>query len=63
MVYRYIELTEDEKEKLKSSAKVAKKLEKLESLGQEKDDSSDDDGDNDDGYPSFDRFVVLKVHY
>ncbi|ERL87815.1 hypothetical protein D910_05204 [Dendroctonus ponderosae] len=52
---RYIELTEEEKEKLKSSAKVAKKLEKLESLGQEKDnESSDEDGENDDGYPSFD---------
>ncbi|CAG9770035.1 unnamed protein product [Ceutorhynchus assimilis] len=52
---RYIELTDEEKDKLKSSAKVAKKLEKLESLGQEKDnDSSDDEGENDDGYPSFD---------
>lgn len=49
---RYIELTEEEKEKLKSSAKVAKKLEKLESLGQEKDFSSDEEGDQD--YPSFD---------
>lgn len=55
IIFRYIELTEDEKEKLKSSAKVAKKLEKLESLGQEREnDSSDDDGENDD-YPSFDR--------
>ncbi|XP_065168308.1 uncharacterized protein egl [Atheta coriaria] len=45
---RYIELTEEEKEKLKSSAKVAKKLEKLESLGKEDDSSSEDDND----YPS-----------
>ncbi|XP_072381573.1 uncharacterized protein egl [Diabrotica undecimpunctata] len=52
---RYIELTDDEKEKLKSSAKVAKKLEKLESLGQDRDgDSSDEDGDNDQDYPSLD---------
>ncbi|XP_050311635.1 uncharacterized protein LOC126747172 [Anthonomus grandis grandis] len=56
---RYIELTDEEKEKLKSSAKVAKKLEKLESLGQDKDnDSSDEDNDNDDGYPSFDSDVT-----
>lgn len=48
-------MTDDEKEKLKSSAKVAKKLEKLESLGQERDaDSSDEDGDNDPDYPSLD---------
>lgn len=52
---RYIELTDEEKEKLKSSAKVAKKLEKLESLGQERDDnSSDDEGDNEQDYPSLD---------
>lgn len=44
-------MTEEEKEKLKSSAKVAKKLEKLENLGQDRDgDSSDDDNDHE--YPS-----------
>ncbi|KAG5870117.1 hypothetical protein JTB14_026000 [Gonioctena quinquepunctata] len=54
---RYIELTDDEKEKLKSSAKVAKKLEKLESLGQDRDvDSSDEDNDQD--YPSLDSDVT-----
>lgn len=50
--FRYIELTEDEKEKLKSSAKVAKKLEKLENLGQDKDSSSDEDGEIEQDYPS-----------
>ncbi|XP_060532934.1 egalitarian protein homolog [Cylas formicarius] len=56
---RYIELTEEEKEKLKSSAKVAKKLEKLESLGQERDDaSSDDEAENDADYPSLDSDVT-----
>lgn len=49
---RYIELTEEEKEKLKSSAKVAKKLEKLENLGQDRDGDSSDDGDADHEYPS-----------
>lgn len=41
---RYIELTEEEKEKLKVSQKICKKLEKLESSGQDKDlsDSEDD---------------------
>ncbi|GJQ75282.1 egl [Trypoxylus dichotomus] len=52
---RYIELTEEEKEKLKSSAKVAKKLEKLENLGQDRDLSSDED-END--YPSMDSDVA-----
>lgn len=51
---RYIELTDEEKDKLKSSAKVAKKLEKLENLGQDRDLSSDDE-DND--YPSMDSDV------
>ncbi|VEN55968.1 unnamed protein product [Callosobruchus maculatus] len=56
---RYIELTDDEKEKLKSSAKVAKKLEKLESLGQERDgDSSDEERENDQDYPSLDSDVA-----
>lgn len=44
---RYLDLTEDEKDKLKGSIKVAKKLEKLENLGQEKNFSdSDDEVDN-----------------
>nr|XP_023027846.1 uncharacterized protein LOC111515877 [Leptinotarsa decemlineata] len=56
---RYIELTDDEKEKLKSSAKVAKKLEKLESLGQDRDgDSSDEDADNDQDYPSLESDIT-----
>ncbi|RZC37667.1 uncharacterized protein BDFB_011183 [Asbolus verrucosus] len=56
---RYIELTDDEKEKLKSSAKVAKKLEKLESLGQEnKDGDSSDEGEVDPDYPSLDSDVT-----
>lgn len=47
---RYLDLTEDEKEKLKGSIKVAKKLEKLESMGQERNNfsDSDDEGDNND---------------
>nr|XP_022901786.1 uncharacterized protein LOC111414625 [Onthophagus taurus] len=53
---RYVELTDEEKEKLKSSAKVAKKLEKLESLGQEKDMFSSEDDDND--YPSIESDVT-----
>ncbi|KAG5677361.1 hypothetical protein PVAND_007125 [Polypedilum vanderplanki] len=44
---RYLDLTEEEKEKLKGSVKVAKKLEKLENIGQDRNFSdSDDDGDN-----------------
>lgn len=44
---RYLDLTEDEKDKLKGSVKVAKKLEKLENLGQDKNFSdSDDDVEN-----------------
>uniref|UniRef100_A0A1B0C935 Putative exonuclease n=1 Tax=Lutzomyia longipalpis TaxID=7200 RepID=A0A1B0C935_LUTLO len=43
---RYLDLTEEEKEKLKGSYKVAKKLEKLENLGQDRDQSdSEDDGE------------------
>lgn len=47
---RYLDLTEEEKEKLKGSTKVAKKLEKLESMGQDRNNFSDseDDGDNND---------------
>ncbi|KAL3270732.1 hypothetical protein HHI36_021257 [Cryptolaemus montrouzieri] len=55
---RFIELTDEEKEKLKSSAKVAKKLEKLESLGEEKDLHSSDEDDNDQDYPSLDSDVT-----
>lgn len=33
---RYLDLTEEEKEKLKGSYKVAKKLEKLENIGQDR---------------------------
>lgn len=53
---RYLDLTEEEKEKLKGSVKVAKKLEKLESIGQDKNYSdSDDDGENNEQeYPSLD---------
>ncbi|XP_023289382.1 uncharacterized protein LOC105704283 [Orussus abietinus] len=54
---RYLALTEDEKEKLKSSYKVARKLEKLENANQEKGDSSDEDDDDkleDAEYPSLD---------
>lgn len=56
---RYIELTDEEKEKLKSSAKVAKKLEKLESLGQEREMywSSDEENVQED-YPSLDSDVA-----
>lgn len=44
---RYLDLTEEEKDKLKGSVKVAKKLEKLENLGQDKNFSdSDDEVDN-----------------
>ncbi|CAF4885825.1 unnamed protein product [Pieris macdunnoughi] len=40
---RYLELTEEEKEKLKGCHKISKKLEKLEAIGQDKDSDSDDD--------------------
>lgn len=44
---RYLELTEEEKEKLKGCHKISKKLEKLEAIGQDRDsDSDDDDRDN-----------------
>ncbi|KAF5294367.1 hypothetical protein FQR65_LT10820 [Abscondita terminalis] len=51
---RYIELSEDEKEKLKSSTKIAKKLEKLENNQDREAYSSEDDVDNDNEYPSLD---------
>lgn len=62
---RYLDLTEEEKEKLKGSYKVARKLEKLENAGQDRDTKSDDededDYDDDDGcngeeFPSLDSF-------
>ncbi|KAK7864898.1 hypothetical protein R5R35_001987 [Gryllus longicercus] len=61
---RYLDLTEEEKEKLKGSHKVARKLEKLENAGQDRDAKSDDDEDDDDDdegcngeeYPSLDSF-------
>lgn len=34
IIFRYLDLTEEEKDKLKGSYKVAKKLEKLEGIGQ-----------------------------
>lgn len=40
---RYLDLTEEEKDKLKGSIKVAKKLEKLENLGQDRNFSDSDD--------------------
>ncbi|CRL06860.1 CLUMA_CG019615, isoform A [Clunio marinus] len=40
---RYLDLTEEEKDKLKGSVKVAKKLEKLENLGQDRNFSDSDD--------------------
>ncbi|KOB76370.1 Egalitarian [Operophtera brumata] len=40
---RYLELTEEEKEKLKGCHKISKKLEKLEAIGQDRDTDSDDD--------------------
>lgn len=36
LLYRYLDLTEEEKEKLRGSHKVARKLEKLESIGQDR---------------------------
>ena len=46
---RYLDLTEEEKEKLKGSVKVAKKLEKLENIGQDRNFSdSEDEVDNQD---------------
>jgi len=53
---RYLDLTEDEKDKLKGSVKVAKKLEKLENLGQEKNfsDSDEEMENNEHEYASLD---------
>ena len=55
---RYIELTEEDKEKLKGSYKVAKKLEKLENRDKNPDSDEEDDYDCDPGeYPSLDSFT------
>jgi len=56
---RYIELTEEDKEKLKGSYKVAKKLEKLENRDKAGESDEDDDYDCDPGcdYPSLDSFT------
>lgn len=62
---RYIDLTEDEKEKLKGNSKVARKLEKLENMGQDKGDSSDDDDDDkvdDSEYHSMESYTSENSH-
>ncbi|EZA61909.1 hypothetical protein DMN91_006383 [Ooceraea biroi] len=62
---RYLDLTEDEKEKLKGSYKVARKLEKLENMGQDKADSSDDDDDDktdDPEYQSLESYTSENSH-
>ncbi|XP_075169853.1 egl_like_exo domain-containing protein [Haematobia irritans] len=55
---RYMDLTEDEKERLKGYYKVAKKLEKMESSGQQNKDQSDSEDDQEanenDNFPSLD---------
>lgn len=43
---RHLDLTKEEKEKLKGSYKVAKKLEKLENMGQDKVESCDGDDED-----------------
>ncbi|KAK5638366.1 hypothetical protein RI129_012661 [Pyrocoelia pectoralis] len=56
---RYIELSEEEKEKLKSSTKIAKKLEKLENLNQDRDvSSSDEECDNEHEFPSLESEAI-----
>ena len=50
---RHVELTDDDKERLKGSYKVAKKLEKLEGKGRESDDD-DSDNNNEQELPSLD---------
>ncbi|KAG4068952.1 hypothetical protein HA402_005100 [Bradysia odoriphaga] len=52
---RFLDLTEEEKEKLRGSYKVAKKLDKLESMGQDKDNSdSEDEVEAEQDYTSLD---------
>ncbi|XP_011641373.1 egalitarian protein homolog [Pogonomyrmex barbatus] len=62
---RYLDLTEDEKEKLKGSYKVARKLEKLENMGQDKADTSDDDDEDktdDHEYQSLESYTSENSH-
>ncbi|CAK9832566.1 Egalitarian protein homolog [Anthophora retusa] len=62
---RYLDLTEDEKEKLKGSYKVARKLEKLENVGQDKGESSDDDDEDkvdDSEYHSMESYTSENSH-
>jgi len=62
---RYVELTEEDKEKLKGSYKVAKKLEKLENRDNQQgmDSDEDDDYDCDVGdYPSLDSLGSLPTN-
>ncbi|XP_015178535.1 PREDICTED: uncharacterized protein LOC107067479 [Polistes dominula] len=62
---RYLDLTEEEKEKLKGNYKVAKKLEKLENMGQEKGDSSDEDDEDkmeDTDYHSMESYTSENSH-
>ncbi|KAK9294308.1 hypothetical protein QLX08_011054 [Tetragonisca angustula] len=62
---RYLDLTEDEKEKLKGSYKVARKLEKLENMSQDKGESSDDDYEDkieDSEYHSIESYTSENSH-
>ncbi|KAK2586277.1 hypothetical protein KPH14_001532 [Odynerus spinipes] len=62
---RYLDLTEEEKEKLKGNYKVAKRLEKLENMGQDKGDSSDEDDEDkmeDTEYHSMDSYTSENSH-
>ncbi|CAD1472565.1 unnamed protein product, partial [Heterotrigona itama] len=62
---RYLDLTEDEKEKLKGSYKVARKLEKLENMGQDKGESTDDDYEDkieDSEYHSMESYTSENSH-
>lgn len=62
---RWMDLTEDEKEKLKANHKVARKLEKLENMGQDKGDSSDDDDEDktdDPEYQSLESYTSENSH-
>lgn len=36
LIFRFLDLTDDEKEKLRGSYKVAKKLDKLDNIGQDR---------------------------
>lgn len=60
MLCRYLELTEEEKAKLRGSYKVARKLEKLEGAGAERGNGDTDDEDEDESedctgdFPSLD---------